>query len=255
MNHRVLILGAAGRDFHVFNTVYRDDPSVRVVAFTAQQIPHIDGRQVSARTRRAQLSGGNSHSPRGRARSRHRPGGRDPVRHGLLGRVPRVRDAHGESRQRGGPGLRDGWGRTHHAALHQARGGGVRVSHGCGEEPDLASGCEYIAQSRPERCGGAPPHALRGPAEAAGAALRRRGGPRLPRGHHRGARRVRTPHRQRLRRVRRRRLRGHSPGRRSGGRRGVVGRRQQRHLLLQGRRLHHPGRSTPPRARAGVLPR
>jgi predicted GTPase len=45
MTHRVVILGAAGRDFHVFNTVYRDDPSVRVVAFTAQQIPHIDGRR------------------------------------------------------------------------------------------------------------------------------------------------------------------------------------------------------------------
>jgi predicted GTPase len=45
MNSRVVILGAAGRDFHVFNTVYRDDPSVRVVAFTAQQIPHIDGRR------------------------------------------------------------------------------------------------------------------------------------------------------------------------------------------------------------------
>jgi len=45
MTHRVVILGAAGRDFHVFNTVYRDDPSVRVVAFTAQQIPHIDERR------------------------------------------------------------------------------------------------------------------------------------------------------------------------------------------------------------------
>lgn len=45
MSHRVVILGAAGRDFHVFNTVYRGDPSVRVVAFTAQQIPHIDGRR------------------------------------------------------------------------------------------------------------------------------------------------------------------------------------------------------------------
>ena len=42
--HRVLILGAAGRDFHNFNTVYRDDPAVRVVAFTAQQIPHIAER-------------------------------------------------------------------------------------------------------------------------------------------------------------------------------------------------------------------
>jgi len=45
---RVLILGAAGRDFHVFNTVYRDHPSVRVVAFTAQQIPHIEDRKYPA---------------------------------------------------------------------------------------------------------------------------------------------------------------------------------------------------------------
>jgi predicted GTPase len=41
----VLILGAAGRDFHVFNTAYRDDPHYRVVAFTAQQIPHIENRR------------------------------------------------------------------------------------------------------------------------------------------------------------------------------------------------------------------
>jgi predicted GTPase len=41
---RTLILGAAGKDFHLFNTLYRDEPQVRVVAFTAQQIPHIDER-------------------------------------------------------------------------------------------------------------------------------------------------------------------------------------------------------------------
>jgi predicted GTPase len=41
---RILILGAAGRDFHNFNTLYRADPDVRVVGFTAQQIPHIDDR-------------------------------------------------------------------------------------------------------------------------------------------------------------------------------------------------------------------
>ncbi len=41
----VLILGAAGKDFHVFNTVYRDDADTRVVAFTATQIPNIDGRR------------------------------------------------------------------------------------------------------------------------------------------------------------------------------------------------------------------
>lgn len=41
---RVLILGAAGRDFHNFNVIYRDDPRIEVVGFTAQQIPHIDDR-------------------------------------------------------------------------------------------------------------------------------------------------------------------------------------------------------------------
>lgn len=42
---RVVILGAAGRDFHNFNLVYRDDPATRVVAFTATQIPGIAGRR------------------------------------------------------------------------------------------------------------------------------------------------------------------------------------------------------------------
>jgi predicted GTPase len=41
---RVLIMGAAGRDFHNFNTVFRDDPAHVVVAFTAAQIPDIAGR-------------------------------------------------------------------------------------------------------------------------------------------------------------------------------------------------------------------
>jgi predicted GTPase len=41
---RTLILGAAGRDFHVFNTLFREDEGVEVVGFTAQQIPHIDDR-------------------------------------------------------------------------------------------------------------------------------------------------------------------------------------------------------------------
>lgn len=41
---RTLILGAAGRDFHNFNMVYRDDPTSQVVAFTAAQIPGIADR-------------------------------------------------------------------------------------------------------------------------------------------------------------------------------------------------------------------
>jgi len=42
---RVVILGAAGRDFHDFNRVYRDDPAAEVLAFTAAQIPNIAGRR------------------------------------------------------------------------------------------------------------------------------------------------------------------------------------------------------------------
>ena len=48
MTSRVLIMGAAGKDFHVFNTVYRDDDTAEVVAFTATQIPGIDERRYPA---------------------------------------------------------------------------------------------------------------------------------------------------------------------------------------------------------------
>lgn len=39
-----MIMGAAGKDFHTFNTIYRDNPDYDVVAFTATQIPDIDNR-------------------------------------------------------------------------------------------------------------------------------------------------------------------------------------------------------------------
>ena len=42
---RILIMGAAGRDFHVFNTCYRDAQDAQVVAFTATQIPYIEERR------------------------------------------------------------------------------------------------------------------------------------------------------------------------------------------------------------------
>ena len=41
---KVIIIGAAGRDFHNFNTYYKDNPAYEVVAFTAAQIPDIAGR-------------------------------------------------------------------------------------------------------------------------------------------------------------------------------------------------------------------
>lgn len=45
---QIVICGAAGRDFHNFNVVYRDNPAVNVVAFTATQIPGIENRRVPA---------------------------------------------------------------------------------------------------------------------------------------------------------------------------------------------------------------
>ena len=45
---RIVIMGAAGRDFHDFNVVYRHDPGTEVVAFTATQIPGIAGRRYPA---------------------------------------------------------------------------------------------------------------------------------------------------------------------------------------------------------------
>jgi predicted GTPase len=45
---KILIAGAAGRDFHDFLRAFRDDPNVEVVAFTATQIPNIEGRRLPA---------------------------------------------------------------------------------------------------------------------------------------------------------------------------------------------------------------
>jgi predicted GTPase len=55
---RVVIMGAAGRDFHDFNVVYRDDPQTTVVAFTATQIPGIAGRRYPTELAGAQYPQG-----------------------------------------------------------------------------------------------------------------------------------------------------------------------------------------------------
>lgn len=48
MSRKLVLMGAAGRDFHVFNCCYRDNPEFEVVAFTAAQIPHIEDRRYPA---------------------------------------------------------------------------------------------------------------------------------------------------------------------------------------------------------------
>jgi predicted GTPase len=58
MKKRIVIIGAAGRDFHNFNVCYREDRSTRVVAFTAAQIPDITGRRYPAQLAGAEYPDG-----------------------------------------------------------------------------------------------------------------------------------------------------------------------------------------------------
>ena len=48
MRRKILIMGAAGRDFHNFNCCFRDNENYEIVAFTATQIPDIEGRKYPA---------------------------------------------------------------------------------------------------------------------------------------------------------------------------------------------------------------
>lgn len=48
MSRNIVVMGAAGRDFHVFNCMYRDNEDINVIAFTATQIPHIEDRRYPA---------------------------------------------------------------------------------------------------------------------------------------------------------------------------------------------------------------
>ena len=48
MKRKVIIMGAAGRDFHNFNVFFRDNKDYEVVAFTATQIPGIDDKKYPA---------------------------------------------------------------------------------------------------------------------------------------------------------------------------------------------------------------
>ncbi len=58
MSKKVILMGAAGRDFHNFNVYFRNNPAFEVVAFTATQIPNIDGRSYPAELAGAQYPKG-----------------------------------------------------------------------------------------------------------------------------------------------------------------------------------------------------
>ena len=69
----VIIIGAAGRDFHNFNTCYRDNAACNVVAFTAAQIPDIAGRTYPPALAGSALPAGDPDLSRKRAARPHPP--------------------------------------------------------------------------------------------------------------------------------------------------------------------------------------
>ena len=134
---RVVIAGAAGRDFHNFNVVYRGRDDVEVVAFTATQIPNIDGR-VYPRELAGDaypdgipiLPGVRARADRSRARDR-------PGRVRVLGRHARARDARRLARARRRRRLPAPLAARHDARVDQAGCRiGLRCAHRLWQEPD-----------------------------------------------------------------------------------------------------------------------
>ena len=251
---RTVIMGAAGRDFHNFNTVYRDNPRYDVVAFTATQIPNIDGRKYPA-----SLAG--KLYPKGIPilaesdleqiiRDAQGPGSRLCVQRRDL----QLRDGPRVHRQRRRGRLQDPRGRDDDAEEQEAGHLHLRRPHGLRQEPDDAPDRGNPPRGGPEGGRRAPPDALRQPREAARPAVRLDCRPQEARLHHRGDRGVRAAHRQRHDHLRRRGLRRHpGPGAGGSGRR-LVGRRQQRHAVLQARSAHRRGGPPARRKRAAVPP-
>ena len=237
---RVIVMGAAGRDFHDFNVVYRNDPASEVVAFTAaaSQIPGIAGRSyppelagplypegipIVAESELEQLLAEKSvdlvvfaysdvsHEFVMHSASRALACGADfellgPQRTMLRSVKPVL--ATGATRTGAGKSQTT----RYLAALLEKAGLRVVVVH------------QQISRRGI--------HALRGSGRPEGPALCHARGPGPLRDHDRGARGVRAAPRRRASDVRRSGLRGHSAPGRSRGRRRHLGRRQQRLLVL-----------------------
>ena len=90
---KVVIAGAAGRDFHNFNLVFRGNDDVHVVAFTATQIPDIEGRVYPPELAGPRLSGGHPDRRGGGSRRAREDGGGRRGRLRLLRRDARARHA------------------------------------------------------------------------------------------------------------------------------------------------------------------
>ncbi len=229
---KVLIMGAAGRDFHNFNMYFRDNEAYEVVAFTATQIPHIDDRKYPAELAGRLYPDGipiHDEAELGDLVERHDV---DQVVFAYSD-VPYSYVMH-RSAQVNAAGRRLPSPRAEDDDDQEQQAGDRRLrrAHRLRQEPDDAQDPDDAARGRQEGRQHPPPDALRRSRQAARAALRDPRRPHEARLHHRGDGGVRAAHRRRQRDLRRRRLRGHRAGGGAGGRRHPLGRRQQRLQLL-----------------------
>ena len=207
---KVLIMGAAGRDFHNFNTVFRDNDAYEVVAFTATQIPNIDGRRYPPELAGKLYPAGIPIYPEAELTDLIKKHDIDQVIFAYSDVQPRIRDAQGVAGAGRGRRLPPDGAEGDAGQIDQARRLGLRGAHRRGQEPDHAprdrSSQEPGLQGRRRP----PSDALRRSGQADGAALCRLQRPRQARLHDRGARRVRAAHRSRRGDLRGRRLRSDS---------------------------------------------
>ena len=253
MPTRVLILGAAGRDFHNFNVLYRGNPGLRGRRVHRHPDPQHRRSALPAGAGRRRLPGRHSDSSRGGARE-PRSGSCDvdlavfaysDVTHEHVMHLAARAVAAGAAFALAGAETM--------IAVLQAGHRRHRHSHRGRQEPDQPQDPSPAHRRRQAGRGRAPPDALRRPRQAAGAALRHLRRPDGGRRHHRGARGVRAVRGHRHHHLRRRRLRGHPRGGRGRGRRHPVGRRQQRPAVLPARPPHLRGRRPSRRPRAVLL--
>src|ERR1019366_6328830 len=181
---RVLILGAAGRDFHNFNVLFRDNSAYQVVAFTAAQIPDIAGRRYPP-----ELAG--TLYPEGIPIFEEKDlenlvaeyevdavafSYSDISHQNLMHLASRAVAADADFLASGN--------RAHAAQVVGSRDFRVRRANWMRQEPGLAPGRRAVTPARSKASGHSASHAVRGPCGASCATFRRHGGSRRSAMHH-----------------------------------------------------------------------
>ena len=191
---RILIMGAAGRDFHDFNMLYRDDPTVEVVAFTAAQIPGIADRRYPPALAGYLYPDGIPIEDEAEMHHLCTAERIDRVRLRLQRRQARGRDAQGVGGDRGRRRFRASGGGAFHDRGARTRRRRLRRPHRVRQVPGRPQYLGPSAVARPARRGPAPPDALWRAGASGGAAAGDAGGSARADCTVERTRGVRTPH-------------------------------------------------------------